>query len=114
LSFRQAPLDDEVLSLPIAELAHALQEAVVNGLQGDRSSPEKSDAPHPVSLLRARRKRPRCCAAKQRDELAPFHGLPSSGREPHITIPLRENAAMQCGKIARRMAEMGSIATGAT
>jgi hypothetical protein len=28
LSFRQTPLDDEVLTLPIAELAHALQEAV--------------------------------------------------------------------------------------
>jgi hypothetical protein len=36
-----------------------------------------------------------------------FHGLPSSGREPHITTPLRENAAVQCGKIAHRIAEMG-------
>ena len=38
-----------------------------------------------------------------------FHGLPSSGREPHITTPLRENAAVQCGKIAHRMAEMGHL-----
>jgi len=58
-----------------------------------------------------------CCAraasghaAAPPDELAPFHGLPSSGREPHITTPLRENAAMQCGKIAHRMAEMGQNA----
>src|SRR4249919_1017355 len=44
-------------------------------------------------------------------KLAPFHGLPSSGREPHITTPLRENAAVQRGKIAHRMAEMGPIAS---
>src|SRR4051812_47828826 len=36
-------------------------------------------------LLRVRRERPRRRAAKQGDELAPFHGLPSSGREPHTT-----------------------------
>ena len=28
-----------------------------------------------------------------------FHGLPSSGREPHTTILSREKAAVQCGKI---------------
>ena len=37
-------------------------------------------------------------AAEKRDELAPFHGLPSSGREPHITTPLHENAAVQCAR----------------
>jgi hypothetical protein len=36
-----------------------------------------------------------------------FTGFPSSGRESHITTPLRDNGAVQCGKIDRRMAEMG-------
>jgi hypothetical protein len=34
-------------------------------------------------------------------------GSPPQGREPHITTLSRENAAVQCGKIDRRMAEMG-------
>ncbi|HKD92513.1 MAG TPA: hypothetical protein VKB56_11430 [Terriglobales bacterium] len=33
---------------------------------------EHADAPHPVSLLRARRERPRSRAAEQRDEGAAF------------------------------------------
>src|SRR5262245_49088730 len=39
-----------------------------------------TNAPHPLALLRARRKRPRRCAAKQRDELAPSHSITSSAR----------------------------------
>jgi len=40
---------------------------------------EHADAPHPLALLRARRKRP-CSrrAAEQREELAPFHSITSS------------------------------------
>jgi hypothetical protein len=34
---------------------------------------EHADAPHPLTLLRARRERPRGCAAKKRDEFASFH-----------------------------------------
>ena len=34
---------------------------------------ENANAPHPVWMLRARRERPRRCAAKQRDELASFY-----------------------------------------
>src|SRR5215472_17346484 len=37
-----------------------------------------ADAPHPLALLRARRERPRRCAAEQRHELAPFHSMTSS------------------------------------
>src|SRR5262252_3748312 len=33
---------------------------------------EHADAPHPLARLRARRERPRCPAAEQRDELASF------------------------------------------
>jgi len=58
-------------------------------------------------LLRARRNsatsRPR---REDSDEFAPPHELPSSGREPHTTTLLSENAAVQCGKFDRRMAEM--------
>src|SRR5262249_43018421 len=42
-------------------------------------SHEHADAPHPLSLLRARRERPyRSRAAEQRDELAPSHSITSS------------------------------------
>src|SRR5262245_65140895 len=34
---------------------------------------EHADAPYPLALLRARRKRPHGRATEQRDELAPFH-----------------------------------------
>src|SRR5262249_16870457 len=45
-------------------------------------SHQHADAPHPLALLRARRQRQRgCCAADQRDELAPFHhSITSSAR----------------------------------
>src|SRR5262249_30273960 len=38
-----------------------------------RKGCEHPDAPHPLTLLRACRKRPRNRAAEQPDELAPFH-----------------------------------------
>jgi hypothetical protein len=37
-----------------------------------------TDVPYPLRLLRPRRERPRRRAAEQRDELAPFHGLPNT------------------------------------
>src|SRR5262245_714894 len=39
---------------------------------------EHADAPYALGRLRARRKRPRRSAAKQRDELAPPHSITSS------------------------------------
>src|SRR5262245_40647715 len=42
---------------------------------------EHADAPHPLGLLRARRKRPRCrCAADERYERAAVHSITSSAR----------------------------------
>src|SRR5262249_17024105 len=38
------------------------------------------DPPHAVGLLCARRERPRCRAADQRDELASLHSITSSAR----------------------------------
>jgi hypothetical protein len=47
-----------------------------------------ADATHPVGLLRARRKRPRCHTTEERDEVAPFqlselHALPLGSRGQH-------------------------------
>jgi hypothetical protein len=62
----------------------------------------------PTRLLCARRERPSGRrAAEKRDERASPHGLPSSDWRPHITTPLRENAAVDHSKIDHRMAEMG-------
>ena len=44
-----------------------------------------ADAPHPLALLRARRKRPRRRAAEQRDELAAFHSITSSARASRLS-----------------------------
>src|SRR5262249_49484184 len=40
---------------------------------------EKTDTPHPLGLLRARRQRPRRRAAEERYELPPPHSMTSSG-----------------------------------
>jgi hypothetical protein len=41
---------------------------------------EHADAPHAVALLRARRERPRRCAAEECDQLASIHSITSSAR----------------------------------
>src|SRR5262249_12370200 len=55
---------------------------------------EHADAPHPLALLPARRKRPRCRrAAEQRDELAPFHhSITSSARASRLSGTVRPSA----------------------
>src|SRR5262249_49874881 len=46
---------------------------------------EHADAPHPVGLLRARRKRPGCRrATDERNERAPFHSIASSARASRV------------------------------
>src|SRR5262245_57999418 len=46
---------------------------------------EYADAPHPAALLPARRERPRCRAAEQRDELAASdHSITSSARASRV------------------------------
>src|SRR5215510_3169260 len=42
------------------------------------ASHQHADAPHRLALLRARRERPSCRAADERDELAAFHSITSS------------------------------------
>src|SRR5262249_12380713 len=59
-------------------------------------------------LLRARCERPRRrLAAEQRDEIAAPHRRSFSGFEPHITTPLRTNAAVHHSKDSALMSQMG-------
>src|SRR4029077_2208377 len=60
---------------------------------------------------------PGCCAraasghviraAEKRDDVASPHGHPSSGLGPHITTPLRKNAAVHDSKNCALMSQMG-------
>src|SRR5262249_23652093 len=78
VGLRRAQFDDEILSLHITELLHALHEC--SAKCGNVYCCEPADAPDLSGLLRARRERPRRRAAEQRDELATFHSITSSAR----------------------------------
>jgi hypothetical protein len=60
-----------------------------------------------VGLLPSRRERPRGRTAEQRYEPASPHGRPSSGLGPHITTPLRKNAAVHHSKNCALMSQTG-------
>jgi hypothetical protein len=63
--------------------------------------------------LRARREWPRRGTAEHRDELASPHAHPSSDLGPHITTPLRKNAAVHPSKncaLCRRWVRLGHSA----
>src|SRR5262245_4379449 len=53
---------------------------------------QHADAPYPLWLLRARRERPRRCAAEKRDELATFHSITSSARARRVGGTSRPSA----------------------
>src|SRR5262249_52861960 len=55
-------------------------------------SHQHADAPHALALLRARRERPRCRAADERDEVAPLHSIPSSAVICMISGTVRPSA----------------------
>src|SRR5499427_3172843 len=85
---RPAGIDPDIAALCPAELLKSLAQRRDTGLpyrivRGEWH--EHADAPHPLGLLRARHKRPRCRAAKERDELAPSQLI-----ERHPTLPSRE------------------------
>src|SRR5262249_29208810 len=46
---------------------------------------EHADAPHPLGLLRPRRKRPRRRTAEQRDEVAPFQSITRSASASNVS-----------------------------
>jgi hypothetical protein len=51
--------------------------------------------------------------AEQRDELATPHGGPFSGLGPHVTTPLRKNAAVHHSKNCALMSQMGQTRSSA-
>src|SRR5262249_41064789 len=60
LPFHRAPLDDEILSFDIAQLAHPLPECSLGAERSlARYCGEEATAPALARLLRARRERPR-------------------------------------------------------
>jgi hypothetical protein len=66
-----------------------------------RRTNEDTDAPHPLSLLRSRRQRPRSRIANERDQLAPLHGCLKSSTS---TLPHRgsENRLVHYAKLIGR------------
>src|SRR6185436_16391528 len=54
---------------------------------------KNTDPPHAITLLGPRRQRPNCCAAEQRDELAPpDHSITSSARRRNDSGMVRPSA----------------------
>src|SRR5215831_15391062 len=80
LMFRRAVFDHDVLALDEACFLQALTEGghEVHSVS-ERGVPQEPDHRH-LRLLRARRQRPRCSAAEQRDELVALHSITSSAR----------------------------------
>src|SRR5262249_41844676 len=83
-----AVLDLNVVPDSPAQLLQSLQERRVAGLRlriVRGVGHEHADAPHPLTLLRARRERPAGrSTAKQRDERAAVHSITSSARASSI------------------------------
>src|SRR4029077_11737314 len=91
----------DTVAFDVAELAQGLAEAMPH-----RRVVNDSNARYTRRLLRAGRDRPRRRCADKRDEVAPFHGRPSSGLAPHVTIPLRNKAAVHHSKNCALMSHM--------
>src|SRR5215471_15541319 len=86
----QSALDYEVLALNVAEpcegCLHDKAPSLGLWFAGYLSGVEITEPPHPVGLLRARRRRPRRRAAEQRDEHAPgAHSITSSARASNVS-----------------------------
>src|SRR5262249_21338426 len=87
-AFRPPILDCDRATLAPSELTQLCRECGRPQAPVRRVRSQEADRWQPGGLLRARRERPRGRrAAEKGDELAPSHGLPSSGRGPHITTP---------------------------
>src|SRR4029077_20491317 len=76
-----ARVHPDFVALRPPELLQSLPESRAVGLRfrvALRIAHQRPNPPHPVSLLRARRERPRRRAAETRDEIAPPHSITSS------------------------------------
>src|SRR5262249_50659584 len=88
---RPAIFDRQVLALDITGLVQALAKGTHKVReQVRRSAMEEADHRH-RQLLCARHKRPRGCAAEQRDELAPSHVEPPPPESAHRTLNLPQS-----------------------
>jgi hypothetical protein len=91
--FRPSKLDDDVLALDIAEVVQARPQGLNPARRSSsRAETQVADARDRRRLLRARCERPRCYrAAKQRDELSPFHGQLHQPKDYYIAPWLSGN-----------------------
>src|SRR5262249_9624066 len=83
-----------------ARFCQLLQErprpGLISRIVGSRGK-ERPDAPHPVTLLRARRERPcRCRAAEERDELAALHVWMAPAWQEIIWRAAQRSLAVMC------------------
>jgi predicted nucleic acid-binding protein len=105
-SFGKPPLDDKVAPFKIPEIAHALQEVLMDGQRSRATDPP--DLSWFVRLLRGRRERPRRrTAAEQRDEVAASHAehedfLPLSSGVVATGRAARFTACSACRRAAGR------------
>src|SRR5262249_40241340 len=91
LSLRPTVFDCDVATLDVAGLLEALLNCrYKRRVWGWRHAAE--DADHGHCLLRLRSERPRCRAAKQRNELAPLHSITSSARASRLSGTVRPSA----------------------
>src|SRR5262245_47716565 len=91
-SLRPAIFDREIAAVDPAEFAQSLHEGGGPlALRRRAARSEQSDSRH-LRLLRARRERPRRCAAEQRDELAPPHSITSSASASSLSGIWRPSA----------------------
>src|SRR5262249_2926497 len=84
LAVQPVVLHCHILTLDVAGFVEAFAErsGLAHGGLGRPAVDEAHDRHR--RLLRPRRKRPRCRAAEQRDELAPFHSITSSARTINV------------------------------
>ena len=94
-----AVVDPHIAALGPAQLLQAICERYQTGLSFRAvcgHAHEHADAPHPLTLLRPRRERPRRRAAEQRDELPPSHA--GHGRSLPQGLPHRQPATGEAGR----------------
>src|SRR5262245_17666273 len=84
LVLRPAILDRHILALDVAGFTKALPECGQIARTIDRPRAAQETYHRHRRLLRARRKRPRRCAADEHDELASFHSITSSARAMRV------------------------------
>src|SRR5262249_26897636 len=86
-SWRLLPIGDlsspRPMSAPSIHVRYS-PETAGTGVGGAAGPRHVTHPPNPGGPLRVRPERPRCCAADQRDELAPLHSITSSARASSI------------------------------